>query len=229
MITGGLQRVSLNDFPGRICAVIFTRGCNFRCPYCHNPELVNEELFGPAIPQKEVLDFLKTRRGRLEGVSITGGEPTVQADLPSFIAQVKELGMAVKLDTNGSSPEMLKTIIKDRLLDYLAMDLKGPVEKYPAIVRAPVDPERIKRSAGIIMGSEVPYEFRTTVHPSLLSSDDLARMIEQFKITGSFVLQRFIPSKTLDASFLEGHYLSEADLLAWADKLKYLPVKLSVR
>ena len=129
MKIGGLQKVSLIDYPGLICATIFLQGCNFRCSYCHNPELVNPQLFSPGLEEKEVLDFLKTRRGTLDGVTITGGEPTIQDDLASFIKKIKKLGFVIKLDTNGSQPQIIKALLDEKLLDFVAMDIKGPLGK----------------------------------------------------------------------------------------------------
>ena len=139
MIIGGLQKTSLLDFPEKIAAIVFTMGCNFRCGYCHNPELINGEA-----KIEEVFEFLKTRQGKLDGVVITGGEPCLQKDLPEFIKQVKELGFAVKLDTNGSFPEMLEKVLPD--LDYVAMDIKAPLEKYSQIVNVDVDTSKILKS-----------------------------------------------------------------------------------
>ena len=156
MLIGGLQKTSLLDFPDKISAIVFTAGCNFRCGYCHNPELINS-----IAPVTEVFEFLKNRVGKLEGVVITGGEPCLQKDLPEFIKQVKSLGFAVKLDTNGSYPEMLAKVLPD--LDYVAMDIKAPLEKYSAVANWNGDVENIRKSIDMIMNSGVDYEFRTTV------------------------------------------------------------------
>ncbi|OQX50761.1 MAG: anaerobic ribonucleoside-triphosphate reductase activating protein [Candidatus Cloacimonas sp. 4484_209] len=130
MKIGGFQKVSLIDYPGKICAIVFTRGCNFRCPYCHNPELVLPENYSPLIPEEEIFSFLEKRRGKLDAVEITGGEPTLQEDLTEFIRKIKEMGFLVKLDTNGSFPSVLEKVIYSGLVDYIAMDVKAPLEKY---------------------------------------------------------------------------------------------------
>ncbi|TSA55631.1 anaerobic ribonucleoside-triphosphate reductase activating protein, partial [bacterium] len=136
MLFGGLQKTTLVDYPGKVAATIFTTGCNFRCPYCHNPELVLPELIKkqPKITEKEILDFLKERQKLLEGVCITGGEPTIQSDLIDFIKKVKDLGFLVKLDTNGSCSDVLNSLIERELIDYVAMDIKAPKQKYELFV-----------------------------------------------------------------------------------------------
>ncbi|HEC86320.1 MAG TPA: anaerobic ribonucleoside-triphosphate reductase activating protein, partial [Thermoplasmatales archaeon] len=139
MIIGGFQRFSLIDYPGKICAIIFTQGCNFRCPYCHNPELVNPKLFQEPIDENDIFRFLEMRKGKLDAVEITGGEPTLQPDLIEFMRKIKAMGFLIKLDTNGTNPEVVEKIIKNKLVDYIAMDVKAPLEKYEKVVRAKVD------------------------------------------------------------------------------------------
>ncbi|MEI7671637.1 MAG: anaerobic ribonucleoside-triphosphate reductase activating protein, partial [Deltaproteobacteria bacterium] len=173
MKIGGLQKFSLIDYPGRISAIVFTQGCNFRCPYCHNPELVDPEQYGPLILEEEVLSFLEKRRGKLEAVTVTGGEPTLQADLEEFLQQIKAMGYLAKVDTNGSNPEMLERLIRGQLVDYLALDVKGPLRKYGQIVNARVETAMIRRSIELITASEIQHEFRTTVVRSQLDKDDL--------------------------------------------------------
>lgn len=193
MIIGGLQKTSLLDFPEKIAAIVFTVGCNFRCGYCHNPELING---GAKI--EEVFEFLKTRQGKLDGVVITGGEPCLQKDLPEFIKQVKELGFAVKLDTNGSFPEMLEKVLPD--LDYVAMDIKAPLEKYSQIVNVDVDTSKILKSIEILKNGGVDYEFRTTVVKSQLSFEDFEKIGQLIQGAPRYYLQRFEASKILDKS-----------------------------
>ncbi|MBR4355786.1 MAG: anaerobic ribonucleoside-triphosphate reductase activating protein, partial [Elusimicrobiaceae bacterium] len=143
---GGLIKFTLIDFPGRPAAVIFTQGCNFRCRYCHNPELVYPHLFTEPVPQEEIMSFLQRRQGTLEGVVVSGGEPTLHDDLPAFMASVKALGYALKLDTNGSRPDMIQELIDKKLVDYIAMDLKAPLEKYALITGVDTNPEILTRS-----------------------------------------------------------------------------------
>ncbi|MEI6494627.1 MAG: anaerobic ribonucleoside-triphosphate reductase activating protein [bacterium] len=192
MKIGGLERFSLIDYPGQVAAIIFTQGCTFRCGFCYNPELVNPSLFTPTIPEEEVLTFLKEREGKLGALVITGGEPTMQEDLPEFIARVRALGMLVKLDTNGSNPEMLEQLLKDKLVQYVAMDIKAPLDKYADATCVAIEPERIKRSIGLIMKSGVDYEFRTTVVRSQLGSEDFKKIGELIKGAKLYALQKFV-------------------------------------
>lgn len=194
MLIGGLQKTSLLDFPGKISAIVFTAGCNFRCGYCHNPELINS-----IAPVQGVLEFLKTRVGKLDGVVITGGEPCLQKDLHEFIKEIKALGFAVKLDTNGSFPEMLEKVLPD--LDYVAMDIKGPLDKYNVITNTSINAENILKSINIIKKSGIDYEFRTTVVASQLDEDDFAKIGQLLKGSKRYYLQKFVPSKVLDEKF----------------------------
>ncbi|MCL5808915.1 MAG: anaerobic ribonucleoside-triphosphate reductase activating protein [Deltaproteobacteria bacterium] len=202
MKIGGLQRVSLNDYPGKICATVFTQGCNFRCPYCHNPELVDPGQYGPVIPEEEVLSFLDKRRGKLEAVTVTGGEPALQGDLGEFLGALKKRGYLVKLDTNGSNPDTLSTMIDRRLVDYIAMDIKGPLDRYGQIASVKADTSRIRRSIQLVTTSGIEHEFRTTVVRSQLDLDDLLSMAKLIKKASPYVLQPFVATKTLDGAFL---------------------------
>ena len=210
MEIGGLQRVSLNDYPGKICATVFTQGCNFRCAYCHNPELVDPDRYGPVLPKEEVLSFLSKRRGKLEAVTVTGGEPTLQKDLKQFLEELKEMNYLVKLDTNGSNPDTLSTLIDKQLVDYIAMDFKGPLRKYGQIAAAKVDVSRIRRSIQLIVTSGIVHEFRTTVVRSQLGFEDFVSMVKEIRHARLYVLQPFVASKTLDSEFLsEASYTPE--------------------
>ncbi len=202
MLIGGLQKVSLIDYPGHVAATIFTAGCNFSCPFCHNPELVKigSDKYSMFLTDEEVLDFLKTRQGMLEGVCVTGGEPILQADLADFLAKIKELGFLVKLDTNGSRPEVLKDLIKEGLIDYIAMDIKGSLEKYIKIVGSPVSLENIHESTQITRGLP-EYEFRTTVVPGLHEKDDFLSIAKWLDGSKRYFLQQFRPEKTLDSVY----------------------------
>lgn len=150
MIIGGLQKFSLIDYPHKISAIIFTIGCNFRCPFCHNPELVNPELYPEKIPENNVFEFLESRREKLDAVVISGGEPTLHKDLYQFISKLKSMGFLIKLDTNGTYPNILNRLIKDNLLNYIAMDIKGSLDRYEEIVTTKVNLENIKDSINII-------------------------------------------------------------------------------
>jgi pyruvate formate lyase activating enzyme len=203
MDIGGLQKFSLIDYPDKICAIIFTQGCNFRCPYCHNPELSNPDLYETIVPEDVIFSFLEKRKGKLDAITITGGEPTLQVDLIDFIKRVKEMNYLVKLDTNGSHPDVLETIITNNLIDYIAMDVKAPWDKYQKITRSTIKPEIIKKSIELITKSNIPYEFRTTVVKSQLSTDDLLTIGKNLNKSRFYVLQKFVPSKTRDPKYLK--------------------------
>jgi pyruvate formate lyase activating enzyme len=200
MVIGGFQKFSLSDFPGLISAIVFTRGCGFRCPYCHNPELVDPSRYAPAFPMNEVRDFLRSRRGRLQGVVVTGGEPTIHEDLPRFLAELKAMGFAVKLDTNGTNPRTLHTVIEEGLVDFIAMDIKAPPSLYERTVKAPVSMPDIITSIGLILASGLPHEFRTTYVESLLTVRDVLEIARLVKGCERYVLQSFRGGLMLDAS-----------------------------
>jgi len=213
MVIGGLQRFSLIDYPGKICAIVFTQGCNFRCPYCHNPELVEKNHTGnEAVEQDEVLSFLEARRGKLEAVTITGGEPLLHSDIGEFLASLKSLGYAVKLDTNGSFPSRLEEIVRSGSVDYIAMDVKAPISKYELVVRKRIDTDHILASIGLIMNSGLGYEFRTTVVKPLLEEDDFFAIGKIIQGSRLYVLQRFVPSKLLDDRFMDAETYSDDEL-----------------
>jgi pyruvate formate lyase activating enzyme len=223
MIIGGLQKFSMIDYPDKLTAIVFTSGCNFRCGYCHNPELVLPEKFNPSLDQNEILEFFKTRIGKLDAISITGGEPTLHADLPQFMKQIKDLGFLVKLDTNGTNIEMLKEIIDSKLVDYIAMDIKAPLEKYEEVIVAKINLEDIKKSIKMIMDSGIEYEFRTTIVKSQLSVEDLINIGKLIKGANIYYLQKFVASKANDEKFLkEKTYSDEEFEEIKKDILKYV-------
>jgi len=198
MNIGGFQKVSLIDYPGRISAVVFTQGCNFRCPFCHNPELVDPVRFGPLLNEAEILAFLERRRGTLDGVSITGGEPSLQPDLGAFAARLKAMGFLVKIDTNGSRPEVLRDLIGQRLIDAVAMDIKGPPKKYDGLTGVKDSGRTVEESIGVILASGLTHEFRTTVVPSLLAERDFRQIGRLVAGAASFVVQAYVRTKQLD-------------------------------
>ncbi len=174
MLILGLQKTTLLDYPGHVAATIFTGGCNFRCPFCHNSDLLNPAQVPAAqhFSEAEVLAFLRKRRGILEGVCITGGEPTLQPDLARFLREVRALGFLVKLDTNGSRPQVLRSLLAEGLLDYVAMDIKAGPGNYARVAGAAVDLEAIRASVDLLKESAIPYEFRTTVVRELHDASD---------------------------------------------------------
>jgi pyruvate formate lyase activating enzyme len=205
MKIGGFQKTSLIDYPGKISSIIFTQGCNFRCGFCYNSSLVIPELFTKPIEEKKIFEFLKKRKDKIEGIVITGGEPTIHDDLPEFIKKIKEMGFLVKLDTNGSSPEMIKKLLREKLLDYIAMDIKAPPNKYEIVTGIKINLEMIRESIKIIMSSSIDYEFRTTVVKSLFSEkdfEDIGKLIRGCKL---YVLQSFMPTETV----IDKKYMNE--------------------
>lgn len=176
MKIGGLVKFTLIDFPGRPAAIVFTQGCNFRCRYCHNPELVYPHLFAPSMPEEEIWTFLKRRQGTLEGVVISGGEPTLQEDLVRFMSELKALGYKTKLDTNGTRPEVLRELIDKKLIDFIAMDLKAPFEKYVDITGVEANSTVLQQSMDLIRQSGLEYQFRTTYDKEVLTDDDIASL-----------------------------------------------------
>lgn len=217
MLIGGLQKLTLIDYPGKISCTVFCLGCNFRCPFCYNLELVLPEKIKEqrAIDEKEFFNFLKERKGLLEGVCVTGGEPTIFDDLPFFIKKIRKLGYLVKLDTNGSNPKMLRFLIEKKLIDYCAMDIKSPIgakvqsskfkfQSYDKATGTKVDLDKIKESVEILKSSNIDFEFRTTVVPGIHTKEDIveiAKWIGGPKV--KYYLQNFRPGKTIDSRFLE--------------------------
>ncbi len=203
MVIGGLQKFTLLDYPGKIAATVFLAGCNFRCPFCYNPELVLPEIIKntPKISERSFFKFLKERKDLLEGIVVCGGEPTIHQDLPLFIKKIKKIGFAVKLDTNGSNPQMLKKLIDQNLIDYVAMDVKAPKEKYQEITGGRCNSEPIEKSISILKASKIDYEFRTTVVPTLLSKDDILKIVKWISPAKKYFLQNFSPSKHIDHRF----------------------------
>ena len=169
---GGLQKVTLLDFPGKVACTVFLTGCNLRCPYCHNPELVLPRNNGKTVSENELFEFLFSRKGKLDGVCITGGEPTVHPELPFLIRRIRDMGFLIKLDSNGTLPEMLEHLLREELLDYVAMDIKNAPSRYAETCGADVI-EQVKKSAALLKSSHAEYEFRTTVCHPLHSPEDI--------------------------------------------------------
>ncbi len=176
MNIAGLTPFSSIDFEGRLSAVVYTQGCNFNCVYCHNYQLIKRK--NTPLSLESLFEFIKLRKRILDSVVISGGEPTLHKDLPSFCERLKNLGLSVKIDTNGTSPLMLKLLSSKGLIDYIAMDIKAPFHKYKEIIRVEFPTEIIKTSIEFIKSSNIPHEFRTTVHSELLSLSDLEEIIQ---------------------------------------------------
>ncbi|MDD3586801.1 MAG: anaerobic ribonucleoside-triphosphate reductase activating protein [Thermoguttaceae bacterium] len=197
---GGLQKFSLLDFPDRICAIVFVNGCNFRCPCCHNPSLIQSQgsAASTSIKAETVLSFLSSRVGKLDGVCVTGGEPLAQSGLPDFLRRVRELGFQIKLDTNGSFPDRLEAILNEKLVDYVAMDIKNSPEKYSMTTGCDaISFDLIKSSAALLLAEYVPYEFRTTLVREFHTEADLHAMGQAFRGASRYYLQNFRDSGSI--------------------------------
>ncbi len=223
MEIGGLQKLTLIDYPGRLGATVFLVGCNFRCPWCYSAELVLPEKIKlqAKISEKEFFDFLEKRKEFLEGVCITGGEPTLNKDLPDFIERIRSLSFSVKLDTNGSNPEMLESLFNKNLVDYLAMDVKAPLEreKYEIASGSKADLDKIKKSIKIIKNSKIEYEFRTTLVPGIHTKKEIIQMAKDISPAKRFYLQNFRPEKTIKPEFKKRKPYSEEFLSGVAKEI----------
>ncbi|MBE6653272.1 MAG: anaerobic ribonucleoside-triphosphate reductase activating protein [Ruminococcaceae bacterium] len=220
MIIKGLQKLTLLDFPDKIACTLFTFGCNFRCPFCHNASLVLTDRTDESVmPEEEFFTFLARRRGMLQGVCITGGEPTLQPDLPAFIARIKDMGYAVKLDTNGYRPEVLRRLTEAGLLDYVAMDIKNSLPLYGKTVGIEsFDTRPVEESMDYLMENRVPFEFRTTLVRGLHTVDSIRTMGERLAGPEPFFLQAFKDSGDLICGGMEG--ISPSETRAMLDVLR---------
>ncbi len=241
----GLNKLTLLDYPGHMACLIFTGACNYRCPFCHNASLVLNPNSQPAISEDEIFAFLQSRKGILEGVCISGGEPTLQADLPEFIRKIRAMDLHVKLDTNGSRPGILKALLEEGILDYVSMDIKNAPERYLTTIGIPAEPhgsddftdncdahrnipgfnnlitDSVRQSAELLMQSSIPYEFRTTVVKELHSEEDLLTIGKWLNGARAYYLQSFRDSETLvGADFGQFHAYEPEQMRAFRDMLK---------
>ena len=191
MQLGGLQKMTLLDFPGKVACTVFLQGCNFRCPFCHNPPLLTGQ---GQLSDEEFFSFLKKRQGLLDGVAVTGGEPLLQPELPHFLEKIKALGYSVKLDTNGSYPAKLKQLLQNGLIDYVAMDIKNSPEKYELTAGAKGIFPAVEESVRLLMEGSVPYEFRTTVVKELHEPSDFHAIGQWLKGAHAYYIQCFVDS-----------------------------------
>lgn len=224
MYIGGLQKLTLLDYPGHIACTVFTAGCNFRCPFCHNSSLVLPEEFSPAMEIHELLSFLQKRRGILDGVAITGGEPLLHADMPELMREIKALGFLVKLDTNGSFPDRLKAVIDEGLVDRVAMDVKNSPALYAQTAGiANLDLDAITRSRDLLMQGRVEYEFRTTVVKPLHTAESLRETAKWIEGAKEYYLQQYRdPGCVLNNVGLAPY--DEAEMRAFAEAVRpYVP------
>ena len=242
MSISGLNKTTLLDYPGRVAATVFTGGCNFRCPFCHNGGLVLSPLTQEHYTEEDILGFLKKRKHILSGVCITGGEPTIQQDLPDFIYKIKELGLAVKLDTNGSHPHMLEELIGKKQIDYVAMDIKNAPGKYQETTGLAVEEayaeasdmafpvKAVQQSVELLKNCTIPYEFRTTVVKEFHTQQELKEICVWIAGCSAYYLQQFEDSGQLIAE-MEGsvekhmifHAYEEAEIKRIAEHLNHIP------
>ena len=199
----GLEKFAPRDFPGHISSTVFLGGCNFRCPFCHNSDLVLRPEILPTFPLDYFLSFLDSRKGWLEGICISGGEPLLQDDLETLLILIKGRNLLVKIDTNGSFPSRLEDLIRKRLIDHVAMDVKAPLKRYQEVTRAAVNEEDIVRSVDIIKNSGLGYVFRTTLVPGLVGPEDIKKICQMLDGANIFQLQQFVPLNTLDSHYLQ--------------------------
>lgn len=225
MLIGGFQKFSMIDYPEKLSAVVFSQGCNFICPYCHNPELNSFNTEFTLIEEKEILAFLKTRIGKIDAVVISGGEPTFQIDLIDFIEEIKAFGFLIKLDTNGACPDVIEVLLNRKLIDYIAMDIKTTSEKYSQFSKNILNFNNIKKSINLILQGNINYEFRTTVLRELLSCDDILEIGQLIKGAKKFYLQKFVPTKLLDEACYQFKTYNEQEFLYLKQELeKYIEI-----
>lgn len=213
MLIHGFQKTTLLDFPQKVAATVFTGGCNLRCPFCHNASLVTHIDTAQIIPEEEIFSYLKKRKGILDGVCITGGEPLLQKDLEEFCKKIHDLGLLVKLDTNGSFPDRLRGLIENKRIDYIAMDIKNALSLYPVTCGLEQTPDGIEESIRLIMSSPIPYEFRTTVVRELHTEESLLDLAHTIKGAKKYYLQGFIDSGDLIGEGLSAYSEEEMHVL----------------
>jgi pyruvate formate lyase activating enzyme len=234
MQIAAIQKLTLLDFPGKTACTVFVPGCNFRCGYCHNPELVEPRLIKKTvknlIPEADFFDFLAKRKGMLDGVCVTGGEPILQKDLPEFLKKIRKRGFLVKLDTNGSQPEMLEKLLRAGLLDYIALDVKSSPEAYEKLVGVKGVAKKIETAKNLIMQSGVSYEFRTTLVRELVDEKEWASILEFVKGAEKFFLQNFEGKRgCLDSEFEKYHGFTKKELDQMCKEAKEFVTKCGVR
>jgi pyruvate formate lyase activating enzyme len=200
MKIGGIQKVSLIDFPGYIATIVFTQGCNFRCQFCHNASLVLPDKFEALHDENEFFDLLAMRKLQIDAVVVSGGEPTLQSDLKEFLRKIKTMGFLSKIDTNGSNPLILLDLLRENLLDYVAMDVKHSFDKYSEIAGVAVPVDKVKLSIDLIKNSEVDYEFRMTVVPHFHSPDDIKSVAVQIAGAKRLAIQEFVPNNVINGA-----------------------------
>lgn len=206
MHIAGYNKTTLVDYPGKVAAILFLPYCNMSCAYCHNKVLLEQEV--PHVEEEEVLSFLKKRSGILDGVVITGGEPTLHRELPELIKKIKSFSYSIKLDTNGTNPDMLAELVSNRMVDYVAMDIKAPPERYPEVAGKNIDVEAVQRSVQFLLKGDSDYEFRTTFAP-MLQKEDILKIATWIRGTRRYYLQQYRPTDTYSLPAHSDAYLEE--------------------
>ena len=226
----GFQKTSLIDFAPYTASTIFLAGCNFRCPFCHNPDLVLNFKDLKDIPEQEIIDYISKKKKWIDGVCITGGEPTIYSNLPDFISKFKSLGIKVKLDTNGSNPEMIEELLSKGLVDFIAMDIKSDIPNYEKLCNVPVIIQNIQRSVELIKNSDIDYEFRTTAVPNLVGKKEILSIGSWLKGSKKFAIQNFRASKPMiDNNLKDIHSYSKQELNEMKDLVKEFFEEVEVR
>lgn len=205
MIIGGLQKMTLLDFPHHVACSVFLKGCNFRCPFCYNSSLIDAEMTADCLTEEEFFNFLESRKGKLDGVAITGGEPLLQKEIVSFIKKIKGMGFLVKLDTNGSCFETLQHLIEGKLVDYVAMDIKNSLEKYPLTAGCCCNVENIQKSINLLLMGKVDYEFRTTVVKEFHEVTDFIKIGQMIKGASKYYIQSYLQKDSVIDQSLHAH------------------------
>lgn len=213
----GIEKFAPKDFPGFITSTIFLGGCNFRCPFCHNSDLVLRPETLPSFPLEWFISYLDSRDGWLEAVCVSGGEPLLDVDLDVLLRVIKDRNLLVKVDTNGSIPVKLKELVSSELVDYIAMDIKAPLEKYGEATDSDVCPEEITESIEIVRGSGRPYMFRTTLVPGLIEAEDIVKIARMLEGSSLYQLQQFSPANTINKDFLMVKPYPKEEILCLAD------------
>ena len=212
----GLEKFAPKDFPGYISSTVFLGGCNFRCPFCHNSDLVLNSQALPTFPMDYFIGFLDSRKNWLEGICVTGGEPLLNEDLEVLLCLIKERNLLVKIDTNGSFPSRLERLIEKKLVDQIAMVVKAPLERYNEAAGIQVNEENIQKSINMIKNSGLEYVFRTTVVPGLIGPDDIKKISQMLDGAKVFQIQQFVPANTLDSHYLRKKPYSRQEVQAFA-------------
>lgn len=233
MKLSAIQRFTMLDYPDRVACIAFTPGCNMRCGFCHNPEFVLpdkiRELQADFIAEETFFNFLDKRKGLLEGVVVSGGEPTIWRDLPDFFRKIKERGFLAKLDTNGNHPAMLRKLLEEKLVDYVAMDVKTSLVEYPKLVGGTVKAEHIEESIALLKAAGIPYEFRTTLIKEVHTEEVLQDMAELLSGAERYYLQAFRPGHTLNPLFATYHPFSPGEMEALVRRFSGMAKHVNIR